>query len=68
MEIENVDEDSADIIITLKDGQNYIIEVATPQYLLSLMKENYILVKKLSFTKQFQDTLLICFTNSSSIS
>ena len=38
-EIENIHEDGVDVIVTLDDGFSYVIEVVTPQHLLSLMKE-----------------------------
>ena len=57
-EIENIYDDSVDVIVTLDDDSSYVIDVVTPQYLLSLMKEknqpfiepgeNYIVVKKLT--------------------
>lgn len=57
-EIENIHEDGVDVIVTLDDGFSYVIEVVTPQHLLSLMKdrnqpfiepgENYIIVEKLT--------------------
>lgn len=57
-EIENIYDDSVDVIVTLDDDFSYVIDVVTPQYLLSLMKEknqsfiepgeNYIVVKKLT--------------------
>lgn len=57
-EIENIYDDSVDVNVTLDDGFNYVIEVVTPQYFLSFMKEknqlfmepgcNYIVVKKLT--------------------
>ena len=57
-EIENIHEDDVDVIVTLDDDFSYVIEVVTPQRLLSLMKErnqpfiepgeNYIIVEKLT--------------------
>ena len=57
-EIENIYDEGADIIVTLDDNFSYVIEVVTPEYLLSLMKErnqnflepgeNFIVVKKLT--------------------
>ena len=57
-EIENIYDEGVDVIVTLDDGFTYVIEVVTPEYLLSLMKErnqdflepgeNFIVVKKLT--------------------
>lgn len=57
-EIENVYDDWADVIVTLDNGFSYVIVVATPEYLISLMNEtnqnflepgeNFIIVKKLN--------------------
>ena len=57
-DIENIHDDGVDVIVTLDDDFSYVIEVVTPQHLLSLMKEsnqlfiepgeNYIIVEKLT--------------------
>jgi len=57
-DIENIYDDGVDVIVTLDDDFSYVIEVVTPQHLLSLMKErnqpfiepgeNYIIVEKLT--------------------
>ena len=61
-EIENIHEDGVDVIVTLDDGFSYVIEVVTPQNLLSLIKErnqpfiepgeNYIIVEKLTISQE----------------
>ena len=59
-DIDNIYDDGVDVIVTLDDdfSYSYVIEVVTPQHLLSLMKErnqpfiepgeNYIIVEKLT--------------------
>ena len=57
-EIENIYNDRVDVIVRLDDDCNYAIDLPTPQYLLSVMKENnqpfigpgenYIMVEKLT--------------------
>jgi len=57
-EIENIYDDAVDVNVTLDDNFTYVIEVVTPQHLLSLMKdrnqpfiepgEDYIIVEKLT--------------------
>ncbi len=61
-EIENIHEDGIDVIVTLDYGFSYVIEVVTPQNLLSLIKErnqpfiepgeNYIIVEKLTISQE----------------
>jgi hypothetical protein len=36
-DIENIYDDGVDVIVTLDDDFSYVIEVVTPQHLLSLM-------------------------------
>ena len=38
-EIENIYDEGVYVIVTLDDGFSYVIDVVTPEYLLSLMKE-----------------------------
>lgn len=38
-DIENIYDDGVDVIVTLDDDFSYVIEVVTPQHLLSFMKE-----------------------------
>ena len=57
-DIENIHDDGVDLIVTLDDNFSYVIEVVTPQHLLSLIKERnqpfiepgeiYIIVEKLT--------------------
>jgi hypothetical protein len=57
-EIENIYDEGVDVIVTLDDGFSYVIDVVTPKYMLSLMKErnqnflepgeNFIVVRKLT--------------------
>ena len=69
-EIENIFDDSIDVIVTLEDGFSYSVAVATPEYLLSRMNEenlnflepgeNFIIVRKL--TSEIIEEALIEFT------